>query len=164
MRTQRESIRRVTLLIAAGMVVTGCDEPAPGASLRISTKGQGLATAKTVGDPCQPEDGWRATRPSGAMSIGRPTAISVVDIPLKDRHQIDPGIGYCLGPGGIYPHGYFTMNCKGDVDCPEGSRCEGRQCRMPCASDQDCVGPTRCVGRGLRFCQWLESPTVSRMH
>jgi hypothetical protein len=72
------------------------------------------------------------------------------------------GQGFCLEPGGVYPHGYYTANCKGDSDCPKGSRCDGLLCRAPCSADSDCAAPSNCRlgGKGVWFCQWLDSPNV----
>lgn len=73
-----------------------------------------------------------------------------------DPDTLGPGIGYCIR-NQAYPHGYYTMNCGSDRDCPSPSRCDdGNQCRLPCSSNDECVSPTTCRPHGtppLSFCE-----------
>lgn len=119
---------------------------------------------KAPGNPCTASDGW--TPPAEDSSLANapgPVAVTVPPGTLQ-RHTLAPGIGYCLDRGPMYPHGYYTMNCKSDGDCPAGSRCDGMLCRRPCSSDSECTAPTRCApaaGVGpspVRYCSWFDNP------
>jgi hypothetical protein len=121
----------------------------------VGTEGVALSLkpAITVGDPCSRTDGWQSSagRPS-AMSFAKPTAFAIGPDDL-DFSQLPVRTGYCLTAGGIYPYGYYTMNCKADTDCPKGAVCyDGQQCRMVCSGDSDCKPPTRCKGDNPPFC------------
>lgn len=138
--------RRVGLAIGVSLLwaLAGCS----GASERAPS------SPLVIGATCTSADGYQVLS-SGACagSDGGPVACDppdgYVDLPF-----LPPGIGYCLAPGGLYPHGYFTMNCGADRDCPAGSRCDGTQCRAPCTLDSDCETPNVCpIQTGIRFCQ-----------
>jgi hypothetical protein len=114
-----------------------------------------VRTSLPIGAACTRADGYQPTISSGCpWDASTPTACPV-PAGFVDYHQLPPGVGYCLGPGGLYPHGYFTMNCSRDSDCPAGARCDGTQCRQPCQADQQCQAPSICRDGpgGTRFCQ-----------
>jgi hypothetical protein len=123
-----------------------------------------------IGDPCQPGDGWQPPDPGiGASGDGStPVAESpseLADAAWLDFPELPPGIGYCLTPGGVYPRGYFTMNCSVDSDCRGVAFCEGAssttigQCRRECFGDADCGSGRSCSGVPKAFCQGL-APTL----
>src|SRR5262249_31385592 len=114
--------------------------------------------AKEVGDPCVSTDGWQPASYGSAPPDGSaPMAVSMHGVAYTSRDQLAPGVGFCLPPGGIYPAGYFTMNCKGDRDCPGNAQCDSAGlCRKPCSSNADCQKPATCSQRHptlpLRHC------------
>jgi len=121
-------------------------------------------SSNAVGDPCTASDGWTPPPEDSSLASARGPVGVAVPPGTPERHTLAPGIGYCLEPGPMYPHGYYTMNCKADGDCPTGSRCDGLLCRRPCTSDTDCTAPTRCApaaGVGparVRSCSWFDNP------
>ncbi len=110
-----------------------------------------------IGAACTRSQGWQAPELVTETEVrGRgPVAVNVsaVKHPISVA-ELGPGVGYCIPPGGVYPHGYYTMNCAKDSDCPAGSRCDDVQCRISCTDDHDCLQPSTCgapIG-GVRFC------------
>jgi hypothetical protein len=124
------------------------------------------STQLPIGSSCTQGDGYQATISSGCPGDASTPTTCPVPAGFVDYPQLPPGVGYCLRPGGLYPHGYFTMNCSRQSDCPSGSRCDGSLCRQPCQADQECQAPTTCAnGPGeTRFCQCLTcSPTMGQL-
>jgi hypothetical protein len=136
------------------VAVTGSDVTAStgGMPSAPATPTSAPTTKQAVGDPCSPEDGWLPAPYATTV----PTSPTLTQLPPTyiEQWQLPPGVGYCGPPGGVYPYGYFTMNCSTDADCPAGARCDDIQCRRPCSSDRDCKAPTTCMGPSgsLRFC------------
>jgi hypothetical protein len=109
-----------------------------------------------IGDSCKHADGW-IPAPLPTEPDQTPAGKFVAHkIPAGyiERHNLGPGIAYCLPPTMIYPGGYWTMNCLADTDCPAPARCDGEMCRKPCSKDSDCGSGTTCSGgvEVLRYC------------
>jgi hypothetical protein len=117
------------------------------------------STVKRIGDICALEDGWQF-KPALPNDLGSTKVPTTYAMPPETvyRHQLPPGIGYCL-TSRLYPHGYYSMNCVTDSDCPDAAYCISDQCRQQCASDTECPADTRCRGPGRPFCQ--AEPPVS---
>lgn len=145
-------------LATAGAVAVasllGCEaESADSASLSASL------VDKQIGDPCEPEDGWRPpalVTEADLETSEMPVATAVPDGHI-DRTQLAPGVHYCIS-GGQYPRGYFTTNCELDRHCRGRSVCLDGQCRMPCRDDSECSAPTTCeqAERDLAFCRCVD--------
>ena len=117
----------------------------------------GALTTPAIGSPCEASDGWQ---PEPLIAGDDEDAVNVPREHMDAVH-LDPGVGYCLIGSAQYPHGYFTMNCRMDDDCPDASMCEDAPhtngdyglCRAPCENDSECDEPTSCVGSDkLKFC------------
>lgn len=119
--------------------------------------GESMGRQWPIGSPCNVEDGWQpVSHDRNDADSGVPLTIPSPD--ERDRTDLPPGIGFCLGRGGLYPLGYFTMNCARDADCPFDTSCDGSLCRAPCSSDADCIPPTRCDAlSGLRICYFRDA-------
>ena len=117
-----------------------------------------------IGAACTQSDGYvqqfpPCTAPAGATG---PTACPPPNAQQYPSYwELAPGIGYCL-TGQPFPHGYFTMNCAANSDCPDGTLCDG-VCRKPCTSDDECATPTTCLApprnpnpRFVRHCVCVE--------
>lgn len=136
------------------------------------------AAKKGVGDACVPEDGWLP--PAGPPGI----TVTILDGGLPQYHpqplagpqsvtDLGPGVPYCdYGwPSKNPDNSYFTITCKTDSDCPDGSGCPDNglgsvgKCRAICLSDADCVprggtqwgcGPSRSSrGNMCVYLPWL---------
>jgi hypothetical protein len=154
MKSILRSLVAIVLVFGAGCQeslsgVGGSDDPGPAKAAIVSQ------SARAVGDACNSVDGWTpAPLPLSAPIVGgKPVAIAVLP-GRTERHQLATGVGFCLPPGGIYPNGYFTMNCTTDSDCLGSARCDGELCREPCSRDSECGSGTRCRGgdASLRYC------------
>ena len=147
------------LVWLAALAMTGCDgstasgPPDPGSALH----------GPAIGDPCESSDGWQ---PAPLVSDDAPASSetpvgTVPPADYVDSTNLPPGVGYCLTPGPVYPSGYFTSNCHGDADCPDGARCDGGGvagglCRRPCTSNSECAPPSTCDRGGLvLYCKCL---------
>lgn len=115
-----------------------------------------------IGGACTVADGVQPLQVVLAADVEGRGPVSVDMSRVQGRVDLDalpPGAGYCIPPGGVYPNGYYTMNCNKHADCPVNSVCDDVQCRKPCASDQDCAKPATCsepAGKlAVRFCQCL---------
>jgi hypothetical protein len=112
-----------------------------------------------VGAPCKRGDGWEPPAVANAAEIDASAGPVIHDrnhlmaIGWKDFNELARGIGYCMPPGGIYPDGYFTMNCAADADCPGGAFCDQGQCHSHCAVDSDCGTGMSCSGFPQPSCQ-----------
>lgn len=166
MLSSHAAIATKALLLGLLLICIDCDsrtDEAGEANRAIVAAAQSVPTAQPmtptppralgVGDACTGSDGWQraSSLPNGASAPLKPTAIPIPSQEL-DFHQLPPRIGYCIQPGGIYPHGYFTMSCEAKEDCPPGSWCDGGQCRHQCSRDSECRPPTRCQGESLKYC------------
>jgi hypothetical protein len=121
----------------------------------------------SIGDPCSGSDGHQLTvtgiAVANAASQG-PVAMAP-DPNFVDYHQLAPGIGYCIRPGEVFPHGYYTMNCAQDADCPAGATCAEGQCVSSCTSDTNCVAPARCAPHGgATICQFAAPAAAAPAH
>jgi hypothetical protein len=140
----------------------------------LATQSAALATAAgtlarsdgglAIGDPCVRDDGWRPPQVGSVSVVGstKPVvhlASDLAAIGWKDFHQLASGIGYCLPPGGVYPSGYFTMNCSVDSDCPGSAFCDSGHCWRECFHDSDCGSGMSCSGTPKAFCQGTLPPT-----
>lgn len=114
--------------------------------------GERMGRRLPIGSPCNADDGWQpVSRERNDAEMGVPLTIPSPE--ERDFGNLPPGIGYCLSPGGLYPHGYFTMNCARDSECPPDAACDTTLCRAPCRSNADCAPPTECKELvGLRVC------------
>lgn len=119
--------------------------------------GERLGSQLPLGSACSGDDGWQPAAPEpesiGTGGVGSAPVAVPAPRGVRERWQLPPGIGFCLPPGGIYPHGYFTMNCGHDEDCPSPGVCDGTLCRLPCRADTECNPPAACVVTGVPFCQ-----------
>ena len=112
-----------------------------------------------IGAACTETDGWQAMSfacpPSDGPTVCPPPAGHV------ERHQLPPGVRYCLVDSPLFPGGYFTSNCSIDDDCPTSGFCDGDNCRSACVSDDDCRTPSHCVTFGSKypFCQAPQNMT-----
>jgi hypothetical protein len=147
---------------ASGMLPAATQQnntPAPGSS-QPAQMGANLP----VGSPCTLKDGYVPQFPACPATGANGTPMSC---PPPDRQtnpgfsDLPPGIGYCL-TSQQFPHGYFTMNCAQNSDCPNGSLCDG-VCWKPCTSDDECSKPTTCLKppatphtRFVRYCTCLD--------
>lgn len=140
------------------LLVCGCGAKteaiqAPAVHEDAGGSGGPIYDGRPVGAPCAENDGYvpRSDCPPPTDAGTPVNCIVPGDPPVLERHQLPSGIGYCL-TSGTFPHGYFTMNCNSDADCPGGSRCDGSMCWRPCSSDGECQSPTRCLGGTVTFC------------
>jgi hypothetical protein len=149
---------KVTMLCVtalSALVMASCDRPEQDLNeTNVGKLQTGAVAAKNIGDPCVASDGWSFKPPMPPSAkidgSGPPTAYAIPP-GLVDRHQLGPATGYCL-TGGLYPQGYYTMNCQADAQCPNGY-CDGELCRRGCTADSECATGTSCKGLGRRFCQ-----------
>lgn len=117
---------------------------------------------KSIGAACTDKDGWQPPTDPAATAREPDDAALAVAVPegTIDTPDLAPGVRYCLQPGGVFPYGYLTSNCKVHSDCPEGTRCDDMHCRLPCEVDKECATPQVCgVPAGklqVRFCSCPE--------
>ena len=157
------------LMLGLATAVAGCgnrpsapasdaaDAAAPAAAAHTPLRASDAGVVLAIGAACKPEDGWQYTWPPAppAPDASGPTTVPI-PADYRERHQLEPGIGYCLK--GTYPGGFFTSNCRGDRDCPADSRCDHDRCGIACQQDSDCRRPELyCPPRqgerpGARFC------------
>ena len=82
------------LLVAAGTLALGCRAPEP------SSQDAAAQTGREVGESCTSADGYQP----GSTSSACPPSDAPVACPpptgYVDFHQLPPGVGYCLSPGG----------------------------------------------------------------
>jgi hypothetical protein len=123
-----------------------------------------------VGSSCTLADGYVPQFPACTAPAGSAPA----SCPPPDRQtnpgfsDLPSGIGYCL-TGQQFPHGYFTMNCAQNSDCPTGTLCDS-VCWKPCSSDDECSSPTTCLkppanphARFVRYCTCLDCIPSDRL-
>jgi hypothetical protein len=142
------------------LVLTSCDSMGSGGQSSIAATRSGLAAAGIIGSACTASDGWQrdpsmSQGDSGASAmVQQPVVVSLRGLAIGqvDRHNVAPGIKYCIPKSPAYPDGYLTANCRTDSDCSEGY-CSDGQCRMACIADRDCRAPSRCVGGSHKFCR-----------
>ena len=150
-------------IIVFALVALGCSHDRSNGG-NGATEGPQVSAAsltgsqKEIGSACVAEDGWQATGDSASAAATdekQPQALAVPEGEI-DFPSLPPRVGYCLDPGGVYPHGYFTSNCASDSDCPRGSACDDVHCRRPCTADKECAPPTTCGAPAgklqARFC------------
>jgi hypothetical protein len=160
-----------TRAVAVAMLSMACNQTVTSDGGRTSNVVVSQAAVKelpplTVGGPCKKDDGFQPPSIGNGEKAevgddGLLHPIAVDSSKVKEFPQLEPGIGYCLH-GGAHPHGYFTMNCSADADCPAetvcscdpgSGPCEGGICIRPCQDDSECQKPTRCTGADpRRFC------------
>jgi hypothetical protein len=175
MRTWRSTMMLILLLGCAREEapepMTPSVQPAPSpatAQPSTTTSGTPGGASKTapnlpVGSACTLADGYVPQFPP----CPPPPAGTPGTCPPPNRQQypgysdLPPGIGYCL-TGSQFPHGYFTMNCAQDSDCPGASVCDN-VCWRPCTSDDQCTQPTTCLRppinphpRFVRYCTCID--------
>ena len=137
------------LVAACSSSSVGTGSSAPASS---DNSALGIAGQRPIGAPCTRMDGYEPNRgltpAPGAMG---PTTMVPKGLDLA---HLPPGMGYCIPPGDVYPHGYFTMNCGVDGDCPGAAKCMIDICIAPCKVDSECAQPTHCAptSKGYGFC------------
>jgi hypothetical protein len=120
---------------------------------------------RKIGDHCSVAD--RSLRSESAaeraaaapLADGKLPLVVPTDGEVQDPARWPPGVGYCITANSFHPHGYFTMNCSEDGDCPAGSLCHGTFCISECRGDPDCSAPAKCLAldrapgkRPIRMC------------
>ena len=144
----RSLLLLVLLLSACGEGHKGIAAP-NAQSLGQPATSDAAAGGLSVGASCTERDGYVQPDPCATLppGDGGPTnCISPGTPPPASTHELPPGVGYCL-TSDSFPHGYFTMNCAADQDCPGGAVCSGKMCWMPCTSDLQCEAPLVCPPR-----------------
>ena len=137
MAVRMPTLRLVVASVALLALACGAEESA----------GEALIDAGVAAD-AQPAIGEACTSHCGL----RPDVPCVPRTTTQDMLPI--GVGFCM-EGGSYPHGYFTMNCRTDADCPGGpenaycSTWANGLCLKPCSGDEDCASPTVCFMAAL---------------
>jgi hypothetical protein len=152
---------RKTILPFLLSLLFGCANEKPDASGDANgkvTQGATTPAKKPIGSACVESDGWQSTADPAAARVtssGEPVAVAVTDQDV-DAIMVAPGILYCQEPGGVFPKGYMTSNCKEHSDCSAGTLCDDVHCRLPCKADSECTAPSVCGAPAgvhqVRFC------------